>query len=202
MFEFPNFGERIIITTDASTVGVGGALSQRDSKGHLRPIAFASRSLNKSERRYPAVELEALGIIYALRQFRQIVLGYEIEIQTDHKPLVFLLKHPDPNSRLYRYQLELMEYQIVNIEYIEGGSNHVADYLSRWTLAPDESNLPTMVCHIESLLASSIPPTYSYGVSKNLDTSQGSLIIFCGNSRNLTNPNQNEHLKVFKDRID
>ena len=65
--KFPNFGANFVISSDASNVGLGAALSQRDKKGHLRPIAFASRSLNKAERRYPAVELEALGIVYALK---------------------------------------------------------------------------------------------------------------------------------------
>ena len=200
--KFPDFSQTFVITSDASTVGIGAALSQRDGKGCLRPLAYASRSLNKAERRYPAVELEALGIVYALRQFRQIILGYPIAIETDHKPLVFLLKHPDPNSRLYRYQLELLEYQIENIAYIEGGSNSVADYLSRWTLAPDESCLPTMVCHIESLLASSASPTYRYGLADKVDTSKSCLIAFCGNARNLKNPDQNSYVSQFKDRID
>ena len=199
---FPNFGANFVISSDASTVGVGAALSQRDAKGHLRPLAYASRSLNKSERRYPAIELEALGIIYALRQFRHIVLGYPIEIETDHKPLVFLLKHPDPNSRLYRYQLELLEFQIVNISYIEGAANHVADYLSRWTLAPDESCLPTMVCHIDSLIASSASSTYRYETAQIVDLTTPGLIAFCGNARNLTNPNQNQYLTNFHERID
>ena len=120
---YPNFSKPFIVTSDGSLKGIGGYLSQLDAKGCQRPLAFASRTLRGAEKHYAPVELECLAVIYALKQFRHIILGYDVVVQTDHKPLIFLMKHPDPTSRLYRYQLTMMEYNIKNLEYIQGSSN-------------------------------------------------------------------------------
>ena len=90
--KYPNFKLPFIIITDASLQGLGACLSQRDKDGRLRPIAFASRRVNLAESRKPAVELETLAILFALKQYRSIILGYDVELETDHKPLVFLFK--------------------------------------------------------------------------------------------------------------
>ena len=39
------------VTADGSPFGVGGVLSQRQTDGHFRPVAYASRTLNETERR-------------------------------------------------------------------------------------------------------------------------------------------------------
>ncbi len=57
---YPNFSLPFKIQTDASGSGVGAVLAQ-GNEGLERPIAFASRSLTKSERRYPTIEQEALA---------------------------------------------------------------------------------------------------------------------------------------------
>ena len=53
---FPDFKVPFILTTDASTVGLGAVLSQV-REGTERPISFAIRQLNKVERAYSASEL-------------------------------------------------------------------------------------------------------------------------------------------------
>jgi hypothetical protein len=62
---FPNFKASFILTTDASTLGLGALLSQAQ-EGIERPISFASRQLNKAERAYSASELETLAV-YGLK---------------------------------------------------------------------------------------------------------------------------------------
>ena len=202
VLKFPNFKNNFIIHSDASDCGIGACLSQRDANNQLRPIAFASRSLNKAERNYPTVEAEALGIIYALKQFRPIILGYNIEILTDHKPLIYLLKHCDPSGRLYRYQLALLEYNITNIAYIEGNLNFVADYLSRWSLGPDIDLEPALVCSINSLMAQASAPNYHYKTAEKVQKRPDSLVIFGGNARNVTNLDQIASLKDYKQILD
>ncbi|CAJ0598125.1 unnamed protein product [Cylicocyclus nassatus] len=56
----PRLGRPFIIETDSSAKGVAGILKQ-EQDGLERVIAYASRTLNKHEARYPAIELEALG---------------------------------------------------------------------------------------------------------------------------------------------
>lgn len=201
ILRFPNFSKPFVISSDASTSGIGAALQQRDENGHLRPIGFASRSLNQAERRYPAVELEALSIVYGLQQFRAIILGYPIELTTDHKPLVYLLKHTNPNNRLYSYQLALLDYQITNISYLEGVNNHVPDYLSRWSLKPDQDYMPSLVFNVNHSLIGASSPNYSYKKSDNIVNLPNSLITFSDNARNIDSSTLPSDIDIDKERL-
>ena len=58
-----------IISTDASTHGLGAVLWQEYNK-ELRPIAFASRFLNEAEKKYAINELELLAVVWGLEHFR------------------------------------------------------------------------------------------------------------------------------------
>lgn len=49
---------------------IGGVLMQ---EGH--PIAYESRKLNDTERKYTVQEKEMIAIVYCLRIWRQILLG-------------------------------------------------------------------------------------------------------------------------------
>ena len=128
--KFPDFSYEFLLTTDASTESIGGVLQQEDETGRVRPLTFFSRALNTAERRYSAIEREALAIEYGLQVNRPLCLGYHIEIHTDHRPLVWLLKVASPNGRIARWQTLLSEYDF-GIKYIPGKDNIVADFLSR-----------------------------------------------------------------------
>ena len=54
----------VVIQTDASTAGLGAVLMQED-----KPVAYASRSLTKSESNYAPIELECLAIVFAMNKF-------------------------------------------------------------------------------------------------------------------------------------
>jgi hypothetical protein len=57
---FPDFSQPFILTTDASKIAVAAVLSQVQD-GVERPIAYASRQLNKPEQNYSASEEELLA---------------------------------------------------------------------------------------------------------------------------------------------
>lgn len=129
LLQYPDFEKEFILTTDASNYAVGAILSQIKNGADL-PIAYASRTLNKSETQYSAIEKELLAIVFGTKYFRPYIYGRKFKIYTDHKPLQWLFSVKEPNSRLLRWRLKLEEYDY-EIKYKKGKSNKNADALSR-----------------------------------------------------------------------
>ncbi|UYV74594.1 hypothetical protein LAZ67_12000217 [Cordylochernes scorpioides] len=145
----------ILVSCDASEYGIGAILSQVDHEVE-RPVVFASRTLNKTERRYAVIDKEALAVIFGVSKFSQYLLGRKFKILTDHKPLVgiFNPKKPIPqvlSPRMLRWCLNLAAYTY-SIEYKPGKVNCNADALSRLPLneCPSVVPNPSEVFFIES----------------------------------------------------
>ena len=132
VLQFPDFTQPFVLTTDASDYAVGSILSQGDI-GQDKPIAFASRTLNKAEINYSTVEKELLAIVWSCKHFRPYLLGRTFTVVTDHKPLTWIFSIKDPSSRLLRWRLLLEEYQF-KIVYKAGVKNVNADALSRYPI--------------------------------------------------------------------
>lgn len=128
ILQYPNFSSnhKFILQTDASKYSLGAVLCNDNRK----PIAFASRNLNKAEINYPTGEKELLAIVWAVKHFRPYLYGRTFVIETDHKPLIYLFGMRDPSSRLLKFRLLLEEYDFI-VEYIKGSTNIPADSMSR-----------------------------------------------------------------------
>ena len=127
---FPNFACDFRLETDASGLGLGAVLSQEQEDGTVRPIAYASRTLQPHERNYGSTELEALGVVWAVRHFRQYLYGHHCHVFTDHEALKSLLNSPHPSGKLARWGLAIQELDL-QIHYKPGRKNEKADALSR-----------------------------------------------------------------------
>lgn len=125
----------VYVTTDASKDAIGAVLEQEfpDSR---HPVAFTSRTLNDAESRYPAHELELLGVVDTLRVWRCYLHGRKFTVHTDHNSLKYLNTQQTLSSKQVRWIQKLLEFDFV-IRPIKGKSNKVADALSR-TSQPKE----------------------------------------------------------------
>ena len=127
---FPVFHQGFLLDTDASGVGLGAVLAQKQEDGSVRPVAYASRTLQPHERNYGVTELEALGVVWAVKHFRHYLYGHHCDVFTDHEALRSLLNTPHPSGKLARWGLALQEVDL-SIFYRPGKKNVLADALSR-----------------------------------------------------------------------
>ena len=115
------------LQVDASQNGLGAALIQNQG-----PVAYASKAMNDTQRRYAQIEKELLAVVFACKRFHQYVYGKTITVESDHKPLEAILKKPlsQAPSRLQKMLMQLQAYDI-NLVYKKGSEMYIADALSR-----------------------------------------------------------------------
>lgn len=118
----------VIIETDASKNGLGCVISQEG-----RPVAYASRTLSKSEIKYAQIEKELLAIVFACTRFHHYLYGRKFVVESDHKPLeaLFLKDIDDNPMRLQRMMMLLLRYPRMKIVHKPGKEMYIADCLSR-----------------------------------------------------------------------
>lgn len=118
----------ITIQADSSKDGLGCCLLQND-----QPIAYSSRSLTSAEKNYAQIEKEFLSILFAANKFHYYIYGREVEVLTDHKPLVSIMNKNICNvlsNRLQRIKIKLLKYHL-KLKYLPGKFMYIADLLSR-----------------------------------------------------------------------
>lgn len=130
------------LLTDASRLhGLGYALLQHGPEDQVRMIQAGSRSLSPAEKNYATIELEALGILYAVKHCRHYLFGSTFTVITDHRPLLGTFSKPlelEDNKRLARFREQLAGYTF-HLEWAPGKDHQIADALSRAPhFGPDE----------------------------------------------------------------
>ncbi len=127
---FPDYSLPFILYTDASSLGVGAVLMQHSVHGKHRPIAYASRTLTRAESNYSVTHQEILAVVWALKHFRDIILGYPITVFTDHAAVTELFKGRNLTGRLARRYITIQEFN-PTFRYLSGRANVIANSLSR-----------------------------------------------------------------------
>uniref|UniRef100_A0A5S6Q1K7 RNA-directed DNA polymerase n=1 Tax=Trichuris muris TaxID=70415 RepID=A0A5S6Q1K7_TRIMR len=127
----PHEGAPLSLVVDASDIAAGAALQQRIEDKWV-PLAFFSRRFQARETRYSAFGRELLATYLAVRHFRHWLEGRNFFILTDHKPLVYAIRHASSrhNPREIRH-LDFITSFTSDVRHIKGTDNQVADALSR-----------------------------------------------------------------------
>jgi len=116
------------ISVDVSSKGMGAVLLQDE-----HPIAYTSKSITRTQKNYAQIENEMLAIVFGSTCFHEYIYGMpQVEVETDPKPLVMMLKKPlhQAPARLQKMVMVVQKYPI-NVKYCSGKELVIADALSR-----------------------------------------------------------------------
>ena len=132
-----DFNKPYNIHVDSSDYAVGALISQTDENGIERPIAFASRKLNDTQRGWSTIEKESYGAMWALQKYRNWLFLAKITVFCDHNPVTYLTEASPKSAKLMRWALAIQEFD-VTFCFKPGKINTAADYLSRPSPAGEE----------------------------------------------------------------
>ena len=186
LLSYPDFSLPFDVYTDASHTQLGAVICEKD-----KPIAFYSRKLNPAQTRYTTTERELLAIVETLKEFRNILLGQQIRVFTDHQNLTYKNFNTE---RVMRWRLILEEFG-PELNYIKGEKNIVADALSRLSMHNEinETTDKANIFYVAELFASqSDDLTYPLSFA-NISQHQHSDTLL----RNVASQNDAYHLKSF-----
>ena len=100
-------------------------------EGQRKVIAYASRSLTRSENNYSAFKLEFLALKWAVtEQFSNYLLGFKFKVYTDNYPLTHVLTLAKLDATGQRWVAAFSDYDF-DLFYQPGVKNTAADMLSR-----------------------------------------------------------------------
>lgn len=127
----PNPNDTFVLFTDASYYCLGSVLHQVGLDNKLKGVvAYESRKLSGAELNWDVREKELFSIIHSLKKWKHYLADKRFILYTDHHSLQFMLKQKRPNDRIIRW-IDLFANFDIDIRYIQGPKNVVADCLSR-----------------------------------------------------------------------
>ena len=140
---------------------------QTQEDGTERVISYASRTLSKSEKNYPAYKLEFLALKWSMcDRFHEYLYGGKFEVFTNNNPLTYILTTAKLDATGQRWVANLANYTF-GIKYKSGKSNIGADALSRslWDMQVDTAIVKSI---INEERPTQTPLYESYGPNTNL----------------------------------
>ena len=127
VLKYYDINKEVTLSVDASSEGLGAALMQEG-----QPVAYGSRALTDTQKRFAQIEKELLAIVYGCEKSKQYLHGKQVNVESDHKPLEAVFKkglHKAP-PRLQRMLMRLQSFNL-HVSYKPGKDLYIADTLSR-----------------------------------------------------------------------
>ena len=126
---YPDFSKPFRLYTDASNIGLGAILAQKQ-QGKEKIICCASRTLNNAESNYSTTKKECLAVVWGVQVFRPFLVATHFEILTDHYALQWLRSMKSTSAILHRWAAALEDYRFTILHRPGKLQGHV-DALSR-----------------------------------------------------------------------
>ena len=134
---YANYTKPFLLETDASKVGLGVVLSQKQMDRQCHPMAYGSRALMPHEKNYHSIKPEFLALKWAVTEHFKEYLPYQpFLVQTNNNPSTYIMMTPNLNATGHQWvgALARLNFQL---EYQKGHHNTVADVMSQATTCLD-----------------------------------------------------------------
>ena len=145
---FPTEIGLCVLDTNPSNFGLGGVLSQVQNNQE-RVVAYCSRALRPSQRRYCTTKREMLAAVAMCIQFRSYIRGARFTLRTDHKSLVWLHRFKDTEGMMSRWLHALQQFQF-SIVHRPGKDHGNADGLLKAPQPRHVDSAPVPTAHRSS----------------------------------------------------
>ena len=128
---YADYSKCFKVHTDTSEQGLGAVLYQDQDDGTTRVIAYASRNLSKSEKRYHSSKLEFLALKWSVcERFHEHLVCGKFQVYTDNNPLRYILITAKFDATGQWWVASLANYDFT-FHYRSGKQNTEGDALSR-----------------------------------------------------------------------
>jgi hypothetical protein len=111
--------------------GIGTMYGQGEIWQTCCPAGFMSKKFTATQMNYRIFKMETIAILEALLEWKDKLLGRKIFVVTDHKALEFFKTQRRLNSQQLCWMEFLARFDL-DIKYVKGETNLVADALSRY----------------------------------------------------------------------
>lgn len=139
VLKIPDVNSDFELYTDASELGCGGVLMQKDDAGVSKPVAYFSKKFTESERSLSVYQKEALAIVLSFNKFESYLEHREFRLYSDNSALSYVLKHYRKINKLGRWCEQILKFKFI-VHHVKGKDNQLADFLSRNFVA-DQCNI-------------------------------------------------------------
>jgi hypothetical protein len=125
VLKLPDFDKDFEIHFDSFEFAIGGILVQE-----RRPVAFESKKLSETERRWPTHEKEMWVVIHCFKTWGHYIGSKDVVVWIDNVTLKYFATQPKLSSKQVRWQDTLALFN-VDIRHKPEKENIVSDALSR-----------------------------------------------------------------------
>ncbi|KAJ8349445.1 hypothetical protein SKAU_G00245750 [Synaphobranchus kaupii] len=130
---FPDKTNPFILETAFTPLNISAVLTQQQDQ-QKRVVSYASKSLNLVEQRFTDCEKALFSAVWAIQQYRNLVCGAEIILETCHQILIYLTSSKlregkVTNARIANWILA-MEGLSLQVKYAKSKNNAVAQGLA------------------------------------------------------------------------
>ena len=135
-----DFSLPIVLSCDASSVGLGATLSNIDENGNSCLIAYGSQVLKGPQLNWCVTEKELFSIFTFVKKFRHYLSGRKFLVQSDHSALQYINGSKDATGKICRMLNYLQSFDF-EIHHLSGSCMEQIgpDILSRSMLPVNDS---------------------------------------------------------------